>query len=99
MKVRASAAADSFRRKAALEEHLEKAKKRVAELKSSGRRSQHRPAQKKAHERAAREKVERVQAALRNQRETGCQPRGPQEGGTAPRPAPPPPTLTPARCK
>ncbi len=64
MKVRASAAADSFRRKPALEEHLETAKKRVAELREQADDPNVGNRQKKAHERAARERLERVQAAL-----------------------------------
>jgi transposase len=65
MKVRASAGSDSFRRQPALQEHLEKAERRVRELSEQADDPNVSPKQKKARERAAREKVERVQAALK----------------------------------
>jgi transposase len=67
MKVRASAGTDSFRGKATLQEHLEKAEKRVEELKAQADDPNIGQRTKKARERAAREKVERVQSALKNQ--------------------------------
>jgi len=65
MKVRASAGGDSFRRKPALQEHLEKAERRVRELREQADDPNIGPRRKKARERAAREKLERVQAALK----------------------------------
>lgn len=65
MKVRASAGGDSFRRKPALQEHLEKAERRVRELREQADDPNIGQRQKKARTRAAREKLERVQAALK----------------------------------
>jgi hypothetical protein len=66
MKVRASAGGDSFRREATLQEHLEKAERHVAELKAQADDPNIGQRTKKARERGAREKVERLQSALKN---------------------------------
>jgi hypothetical protein len=66
MKVRASAGSDSFRRQPTLQEHLEKAQQRVRELREQGDDANVGPRQKKARERAAREREERLRAALTN---------------------------------
>jgi transposase len=64
MKVRASAGADSFRREPTLQEHLEKAEKRVQELREQADDPNIGQRHKKARERGARERRQRVQAAL-----------------------------------
>jgi len=64
MKVRASAGGDSFRREPALQQHLEKAEQRVRELREQADDPNVGQRQKKAHTRAARERLERVQSAL-----------------------------------
>jgi transposase len=64
MKVRASAGSDSFRRAPSLQEHLEKAQQRVQELRDQADDPNVSQRQKKARERGAREKLQRVQAAL-----------------------------------
>jgi transposase len=64
MKVRASAGSDSFRREPKLQEHLQKAQERVAELRQQADDPNVGQRRKKAQERAARERVERVQAAI-----------------------------------
>jgi transposase len=66
MKVRASAGSDSFRREPKLQEHLEKAQQRVRELREQSEDPNVGQRQKKARERGAREKVERLQAAIEN---------------------------------
>lgn len=66
MKVRASAGSDSFRRGPKLQEHLEKAQQRVQELRAQSEDPNVGQRQKKARERAAREKLARLQAALEN---------------------------------
>ncbi len=66
MKVRASAGSDSFRREPKIQEHLEKAEQRVRELREQADDPNVGKRQKKARERGAREKVERLQAALEN---------------------------------
>jgi transposase len=66
MKVRASAGSDSFRRAATLQEHLQKAQKRVQELREQADDPNVGLRQKKARQRAAQEKLERLQAALEN---------------------------------
>jgi transposase len=66
MKVRASAASDSFRRHPKLQEHLDTAQERVRELREQSDDPNVTLRQRKARERGAREKVERLQAALEN---------------------------------
>jgi transposase len=66
MKVRASAGSDSFRRQPKLQEHLEKAQERVRELRQQSDDPNVGQRRKKARERGARERVERLQAALEN---------------------------------
>jgi transposase len=75
MRVRASAGKSSFRRQETLEKCLEEAEAHVAKLKlemeqdSAGQTRR----EKAAQERAARERVERVQAALKNAEELASQ--------------------------
>jgi transposase len=66
MKVRASAGLNSFRREPKLQEHLEKAQEHVRHLREQADDPNVGQRHKKARERAAREKVERLQAALKN---------------------------------
>jgi transposase len=66
MKVRANAGSDSFRREPKLQDHLEKARQRVRELRERADDPNASQRQKKARERAAHEKVDRLQAALEN---------------------------------
>jgi transposase len=66
MKVRASAGADSFRRQASLEEHLQKAQERVRALREQTEDANAGPRRRKARERAARDREQRLQAALAN---------------------------------
>jgi transposase len=66
MKVRASAGSDSFRREPKIQEHLEKAQQRVRELREQSDDPNVGQRQKKARERAARDKVERLQSAVEN---------------------------------
>ncbi len=66
-KVRASAGGSSFRREATLAKHLEIAERRVQEVRAQADDASIGLRQQKARERAAREKLERVQAALENQ--------------------------------
>lgn len=66
MRVRASAGVKSFHRRTSLETHLEKAKNRVEELKQEDRDEIQRGAgSQAAQERAANEKVERIEKALK----------------------------------
>jgi transposase len=69
MKVRASAGSDSFRRQPKLQEHLEKAEQRVRELRAQADDPNVGQRRHKAQERAAREKVERLQAAIKHNEE------------------------------
>ena len=62
-KVRACAAADSFRRRQTLEEHLEQARAQCAALADSGE-SEDSLVQIRARQRAAAERAERLQAAI-----------------------------------
>jgi transposase len=67
MRVRASAGAKSFHRRTTLETHLEKAKNRVEELKQEDSGEYQRgPRSQAAQERAANEKVERLEKALKD---------------------------------
>jgi transposase len=69
MKVRASAGSDSFRREPKLQEHLEKAEQRLRELRAQADDPNLGQRRKKARARAAREKVERLQAAIQHNQE------------------------------
>lgn len=71
-KVRACAAADSFRRRQTLEEHLAEARAQCAELAQTGENDD-RLVQQQARKRAAEERAERLAAALQQiqQLETG----------------------------
>jgi len=64
MRVRASAGAASFRREATLEKGLAEAQATLAEADHGAERDRRSPGQKAAQNRAAREKVERYEAAL-----------------------------------
>jgi len=64
MRVRASAGAASFRREATLEKGLTEAQTTLVALAEAGDSKQFSPRQKAAQERAAREKVDRYEAAL-----------------------------------
>jgi transposase len=75
MRVRASAGKSSFRRQETLEQHLATARARVAELRKLGDEAPHEltKRQQAARERAAREQVERLEAALANCAEVQAQ--------------------------
>lgn len=69
MKVRASAGSDSFRRLPKLEEHLEQAEQRVRDLRAQADDPNVGQRRHKARERAAREKAERLRAAIQHNEE------------------------------
>ena len=64
VRVRASAGAASFRRKRTLQRCLEEAEKHVAQVKEQGEDESTSEKQKKARERAAQERAERIRKAL-----------------------------------
>lgn len=81
-KVKAAASGQSFRREETLREHLQAAQKQVEQM-GDPRQAELSPRQRKARERAARQKVERLQHALEEMKQVQAVP--PQEKDSPPR--------------